>query len=214
MTSNPSPHAVPGFTILARYARTLVGTMLCWSLIATPTQVMAQAPAQTPTPSTPTASNTVTSPHPALGSSPTLLGKRMDGQAFNLNSLKGKVVLVFFWTTNCPVCRDKMPELRENYAGWRNQAFELVTVSLDARRKDIDDYEQIMSVMVPMPQRFIQLWAGEPGYRDNLVDATGKPVNRTSHLPSAYLIDKAGKVVETYTGRIPAAAWDRIADLL
>jgi glutathione peroxidase-family protein len=30
----------------------------------------------------------------------------------------------------------------------------------------------------------------------------------------AYLIDKSGKVVEQYSGRIPPEAWDRIADML
>jgi cytochrome oxidase Cu insertion factor (SCO1/SenC/PrrC family) len=167
---------------------------------------------------TPGATQAIAATHPALGTSPTLQGKRLDGHPFSLRSLQGKVVLVFFWSTSCPVCRDKMPELRENYAGWRKQAFELVTVSVDPHRKDIEDYEQIMTVMVPTPQRFIQLWAGEPGYRDSFFDgagmATGKTTGRSAQLPSAYLIDKAGKVVETYTGRIPAEAWDRIAELL
>lgn len=188
-------------TVVRAVARTVVRTALstvfAWLVFAAP---FAQAQAVLP--------------HPALGTTPVLQGKRLDGQAFDLSSLKGKVTLLFYWSTNCPVCRDKMPELRENYAGWRKQAFELVTVSVDARKKDLDDYEQILSVMVPTPQRFIQLWAGEPGYRDSLVDAAGKPVGKSSHLPSAYLIDKSGKVVETYTGRIPAEAWDRIAELL
>ena len=30
----------------------------------------------------------------------------------------------------------------------------------------------------------------------------------------AYLLDKTGKVVARYTGRIPPEAWDKIADLL
>jgi cytochrome oxidase Cu insertion factor (SCO1/SenC/PrrC family) len=191
-----------------RIALGLVWALLWWGV----NPALAQGPSQTP------GTQATAAPHPALGTSPTLQGKRLDGQPFNLSTLQGKVVLVFFWSTNCPVCRDKMPELRENYAGWRKQAFELVTVSVDPRRKDIEDYEQIMSVMVPTPQRFIQLWAGEPGYRDSFFDGAGmtagKATGRSAQLPSAYLIDKSGKVVETYTGRIPAEAWDRIAELL
>jgi cytochrome oxidase Cu insertion factor (SCO1/SenC/PrrC family) len=203
-------HSAPRsrFAASLRITVGMVFALLWWGI----TPALAQG--QSPAPAKPA----MAAPHPALGTSPTLQGKRLDGQPFNLSTLQGKVVLVFFWSTSCPVCRDKMPELRENYAGWRKQAFELVTVSVDPRRKDIDDYEQIMSVMVPTPQRFIQLWAGESGYRDSFFDgaglAAGKATGRSAQLPSAYLIDKSGKVVETYTGRIPAEAWDRIAELL
>ena len=58
----------------------------------------------------------------------------------------------------------------------------------------------------PLEQRFVQLWAGENSYKDNL--------GKQSQLPAALLLDKTGKVVERYTGRIPAEAWDKIADLL
>ena len=120
--------------------------------------------------------------------------------------LKGKVVLVMFWSTGCAVCRDKMPELRTNYAGWAGKPFELVAVNNDAQVQDFLDYERIISQTVPMKQRFVQLWTGENSYKDNI----GKP----AQLPAAFLIDKTGKVVERYVGRIPPEAWDRMADLL
>ncbi len=137
---------------------------------------------------------------------PQIEGKTIEGAAFRLASLKGKVVLVMFWSTGCAVCRDKMPELRTNYEGWRGKPFELVAINTDTRVQDFLDYERIISATVPLKQRFVQLWTGETGYRDNL----GKPVQ----LPAAFLVDKNGKIVERYTGRIPAEAWDRISDLL
>ena len=137
---------------------------------------------------------------------PRIEGKTMDGKPFSLPSLKGKVVLVLFWSTNCAVCRDKMPELRTNYEGWAGKPFELVAVSTDTRVQDLLDYENIISRTVPIKQRFVQLWIGESGYRDNL--------GKHAQLPAAYLIDKSGKVVQSYVGRIPPEAWDRIADLL
>ena len=33
-------------------------------------------------------------------------------------------------------------------------------------------------------------------------------------LPASFLIDKTGKVVQRYQGRMPAEAWDKIAELL
>ena len=137
---------------------------------------------------------------------PQMEGKTIDGAPFNLSMLKGKVVLVMFWSTGCAVCRDKMPELRNNYSGWAGKPFEMVAVSTDSRVQDLLDYERIISRTVPMKERFVQMWTGESGYKDNL--------GKHSMLPAAYLLDKTGKVVERYVGRIPPEAWDKIADLL
>jgi len=137
---------------------------------------------------------------------PAVEGKTIDGKPFRLSSLKGKVVLVMFWSTECAVCRDKMSELRQNYEGWNGKPFEMVLVSTDKKMQDLQEYEKIISRTVPVKQRFVQLWAGEPGYKDSF----GKPVQ----LPSTFVIDKNGKVVERYQGRVPAEAWDKIAELL
>ncbi|MDO9115369.1 MAG: TlpA disulfide reductase family protein [Polaromonas sp.] len=143
---------------------------------------------------------------PVAAAAPHIEGKTVEGKPFRLSSLKGKVVLVLYWSTGCAVCRDKMPELRTNYEGWAGKPFELVAVSTDARMQDMLDYENIISRTVPTRQRFVQLWAGDSSYRDNL--------GPHAQLPAGYLVDKSGKIVERYVGRIPPQAWDRIADLL
>ncbi|MCW5651081.1 MAG: TlpA family protein disulfide reductase [Ramlibacter sp.] len=160
----------------------------------------AQAPARVPVPAPAKAVA------PAPSGPPEVEGRTVDGRPFSLSSRRGKVVLLMYWSTDCAVCRDKMPELRQNYEGWAGQPFELVLVSTDRRSQDLAAYEQIISRTVPVKQRFVQLWAGEPGYRDNL----GSP----EQLPASWLIDKTGKVVARYTGRIPPQAWDKIAELL
>ena len=151
-----------------------------------------------PPPSAPDAASTILLP--------ALEGKTIDGKPFKLSMLKGKVVLVMFWSTSCAVCRSKMPELRENYAGWNGKPFELVAVNTDASRQDFMDYERIITSTVPAKQRFVQLWTGEGGYLDSF--------GKHGQLPDAFLIDKTGKLVERYVGRIPPETWDRIADLL
>lgn len=137
---------------------------------------------------------------------PTIDGRTVEGKPFRLAHLQGKVVLLMFWSTGCAVCRDKMPELRQNYQGWAGKPFELVLVSTDSRMQDLEAYEAIISRTVPLKQRFVQLWAREASYRDSF--------GPQAQLPASFLIDKSGKVVEKYQGRIPAQAWDRIAELL
>ena len=144
--------------------------------------------------------------HAQTPAAPSVEGRTIEGKAFQLASLKGKVVLVMFWSTECAVCRDKMPELRQNYEGWNGKPFELVLVSVDKKMKDVEDYEKIISRTVPVKQRFVQMWAGEPGYKDSF--------GKQGQLPASFVVDKAGKVVERYQGRIPAEAWDKIAELL
>lgn len=139
-----------------------------------------------------------------------LEGKTLGNKDFQLSSLKGKVSLIMFWSTDCPVCRDQMPELRENIKGWSDKPFELVLVSVDKNMKDVEDYFNFLNQIVPTKQRFTQLWAGSTNYKDNI----GARQIQLKQLPSTYLIDKNGKVVAIFNGRIPAQAWDSIAELL
>ncbi len=147
---------------------------------------------------------------PAQAITPVITGSTLEKKPFRLAALKGKVVLVMFWSTDCAVCRDKMPELRENVQGWADKPFEVVLVSVDRNMRDVDGYNAIINKSVPIKQRFTQLWTGDAGYKDNLGSAG---LSRTQ-LPMALLIDKDGKEVERFTGRIPVDVWDKIADLL
>ena len=142
---------------------------------------------------------------PSLLPLPQLEGKTIGGTPFDRGMFKDKVVLVMFWSTGCAVCRDKMPELRSNYAGWAGKPFEMVAVSTDPRVQNSLDYERIISRTLPVKERFMQLWTGETGYKDNLGKHAVQPV--------AYLLDKTGKVVVRYVGRILPEALDKIADL-
>jgi thiol-disulfide isomerase/thioredoxin len=139
-----------------------------------------------------------------------LEGKTLESKDFQLSSLKGKVALVMFWSTDCPVCRDKMPELRENVKGWADKPFELVLVSVDRNMNDVDDYFKYLSQIVPTKQRFTHLWAGNASYKDNI----GAKQIQLKQLPITYLVNKDGKVMAVYHGRIPAQIWDDIAELL
>jgi peroxiredoxin len=137
---------------------------------------------------------------------PQLRGPTLDGKAFDLTTLRGQVVMVLFWSTDCAVCRDKMPELRANVKGWQGQPFTLVSVSTDRQRSAIEAHQRLVELTVPASQRFTTLWAGDSRHRHGF--------GPTGQLPAVFLLDKTGRVVESYHGRVPAEAWDRIADLL
>lgn len=133
-------------------------------------------------------------------------GPTAQGLPFDLSQLRGKIVMVFYWSTDCPVCRDKMSELRQNRAAWLGQPFELVLVSTDRREQDWREYERILSSAVPASQRPVQLWRAAAGFFDSMPEPT--------RLPTTLLLDKQGRLLKRFEGRIPADAWNEIADLL
>lgn len=135
-----------------------------------------------------------------------LTGQTLEEQPFDIANLRGKVVLVVFWSTDCAVCRDKMAELRANYEGWQGKPFEMVLVNTDRKFQDLQSYESIIELTVPRKLRFPQLWAGQTAYRDSF--------GKQTMVPATFIVGKDGRIEKTYTGRIPPEAWDDIADLL
>jgi thiol-disulfide isomerase/thioredoxin len=141
-------------------------------------------------------------------------GKTIDGQAFDLAKQKGKVVLVMIWATDCAVCRDKMPELRENAKGWVGKPFTTVLINADRRMSDVESYNAIINKAVPMKERLTQLWALDASYKDSIGTAELIKNRSASSLPMTLVLDKKGDVVKRYQGRIPAEVWDDISELL
>ncbi|MBC7993343.1 MAG: TlpA family protein disulfide reductase [Rhizobacter sp.] len=135
-----------------------------------------------------------------------LLGKTLDGRAYDLQQDRGKAVLVFFWSTRCAVCRDKMPELRANYEAWRDKGFQLVAVSVDRSLDELKSYDGVVNRMVSPAQKFPLLWRGDVGHRDSF-----GPV---SHTPTSFILDRQGLEVKQVRGRIDPALWDDMAELV
>ncbi len=115
--------------------------------------------------------------------------------------LRGKVTIVFFWSTACAVCRDSLPELRANLAGWRDKPFALVTVNVDRNPVDWQAYERILGQTQTPPKGLFAL------RQDAAISAPPK-------LPLTLLVNAQGQVVARYEGRLAPEAWDGVADLM
>ncbi len=53
------------------------------------------------------------------------------GREVKLSSVSGKIILLKFWASNCAPCMRELPELKEIYADYRGDDFEVYAVSLD-----------------------------------------------------------------------------------
>lgn len=145
--------------------------------------------------------------HAQTVQSPALVGRTMQPATVDLAQLKGKVVLLFFWSTDCAVCLDKLPELRRNLEGWRGKDFVIVAVSQDRSMADLKSYEQVLDKVAPPNAQMKIVWRRDAAHRDNFGELPTK-------TPTTMVIDRSGKIAKTVTGRVPAELWDDIAELV
>lgn len=137
----------------------------------------------------------------AIGQALQLQASDLAGKRFTPTAIQNKVSVVFFWSTACAVCRDSLPELRANLAGWRGKPFVVVTVNVDRARDDWVGYERIASRTLMPASGLLAL------RQDALVPAP-------TRLPLTLLVDTQGKVVARFEGRLAPEVWDGVAELL
>jgi cytochrome c biogenesis protein CcmG, thiol:disulfide interchange protein DsbE len=73
----------------------------------------------------------------------------LDGGTLNLSDLRGKVVLVDFWASWCPPCRQEAQTLTQVYQEYADQPVEFVGVDIWDRQEDALAY--INEYNVPYP---------------------------------------------------------------
>ena len=69
-----------------------------------------------------------------------VFGKYLDGKYIDWADFKGKVVLVDFWATWCGPCIAELPNMQKNYEKYHAKGFEIVAVSLDTNRKQVEKF--------------------------------------------------------------------------
>jgi peroxiredoxin len=57
--------------------------------------------------------------------------KDVNGAEKRLSDFKGKVVIIDFWATWCPPCREEIPHFIDLYDQYKNQGLEIIGISLD-----------------------------------------------------------------------------------
>lgn len=62
--------------------------------------------------------------------------KADNGQRYSLESLKGKVVLLFFWASWCPVCRGSVPSVVDLSKKFAGTSFTIIGISVDSNKGD------------------------------------------------------------------------------
>ena len=112
-----------------------------------------------------------------------------DGSHLTLSELRGKVVLLNFWATWCPPCRQELArvqkDLIDRFAG---RDFLFLPVSRGEKRSDVAAFREKTGYTFPMG-----------------LDSTRTIYDRyaTNFIPRNYLIDRDGRIITATIGYSP-----------
>jgi thiol-disulfide isomerase/thioredoxin len=112
------------------------------------------------------------------------------GQSLSLTDFKGRVILLNFWATWCPPCREEMPSMERLYQRYRDRGFTVLALSIDRNLAAVPPFVEEFRLTFPI------------GLDSKTAVAE---LYRVRALPTTIVIDRAGQVV---AGAAGARDWD------
>jgi len=120
-------------------------------------------------------------------SAPAVTFTTLAGKPVTPRELHGKVVLVNFWATSCPVCARELPELVATYRTYAPRGFEIVAVAMPYDRPDwVVDYARRRELPFTVALDY-----------DGTINRAFGGIEAT---PTAFLIDKRGRIIRRTVG--------------
>ncbi len=111
--------------------------------------------------------------------------KDLQGNNVSLTDFRGKLVLLNFWATWCPPCREEIPSLNKLMSQYRNKGLVIIGISSDSSYKRLKAFAKKYNIS------FIVL-------HDASITITRK--YKVFSLPTTFLIDKRGRIVRKFIG--------------
>lgn len=122
-------------------------------------------------------------------SAPAATFTTLEGKSIALNELRGKVVLINFWSTSCPGCIKEMPDLVETYQQYKNRGFEVVAVAMSYDPPNyVVNFAQTRKLPFPVA-----------------LDVNGEHARAFGNVqvtPTAFIIGKDGSILEQKLGEL------------
>lgn len=108
-----------------------------------------------------------------------LMAMELDKSWFQFELVRGKVVIVHFWATWCPSCREEMDALDSFYRTYHPRGVEMIAISMDKLKKRDDVTEVAKSLSFPVAM---------------IDEVTDNDFGKPDQLPVTYVIDRDGIV--------------------
>jgi len=124
---------------------------------------------------------------------PPFLVNDLDGNVVSTAALRGKVVVLNFWATWCPPCRDEIPEMVELANRYKDRLV-IVGVSMD------DD-----------PPSSVKAFAKHAGINYPIIMGSRRITQEYGDvpaLPTSFVVDTNGNIVQKHVGLYPEDVYD------
>ncbi len=114
----------------------------------------------------------------------------LDGETITLSDLRGHPLLINFWATWCPPCRQEMPAMQRVYERYRARGFIVLAVNFRERADQVRPFVEDLGLTFPV-----------------LLDETGRVAAQYQviGLPSSYFVDAQGQVKTVRVGAMSEA---------
>ncbi|GAW68915.1 thioredoxin [Geoanaerobacter pelophilus] len=116
----------------------------------------------------------------------------LSGKQVQLSSLKGKVVLVNFWATWCPPCREEIPSMVKLNQVMQGKNFQMLAISVDeGGQQAVQEFFRQNGVSLPA-----------------LFDTDGSVSRRygTTGVPETFIVDGKGMIRKKVIGGVDWSA--------
>ncbi len=69
---------------------------------------------------------------------PRFVTKDLRGNIINLDSIKSDKILLVFWASWCPHCKEALPKLKKYYNANKTNKLQIIAISVDGNKKDVE----------------------------------------------------------------------------
>jgi thiol-disulfide isomerase/thioredoxin len=120
------------------------------------------------------------------------------GGRASLERWRGKVVVVNFWASWCPPCREEIPGLVRIQQRFAANGLQVVGIAVDS----VDKSRQAAGEMgITYPVLIAEV---------RMIDVTRRLGNRAGGLPFTVVLDREGRLVATHLGLLSEAQLERL----
>ena len=112
----------------------------------------------------------------------------LEGRKVRLHDLRGQKVLINFWTTWCPYCRDEMSLLQKFYEENKDKNWQVLTINITSSEKGLDS---------------VQKYIKENGFSfPVLLDEKGSVSAQYGirSIPASFILTEKGEILKTKVG--------------
>lgn len=131
-------------------------------------------------------------PHPA----PDFSLASFNGETYKLSDLRGKVVVINFWSSTCPPCKTEAADLQRTWKQYKSEG--VVFLGADVWDKGTEARQFLLNNDITYPSGIT---------RSTLTAEYG-----ITGIPETFIVDRHGRVVKHWVGPVTQAQLSRMID--